>query len=203
VNSAAISVRLGALVVTLATLVATLAMGATPATAGLGIACPDATSQPFLPWSDNAHYAFLPDGGFEAGASGWTLSGGAKVANDNEHFYLHNKSDHSSLLLPAGSGATSPPMCISLLSSKMRFVLRGATGANVRVQVLYRGLASSLLGVFDGGTVKSTGTWTPSTEIPMLGGVLPLLTTAVQFRFVTTNGNAQIDDVYLDPWKAT
>lgn len=200
---AAITVRLGALLTALVTIAFALAVGATPARAGLGIACPDATTQPFRPWSDTANYSILPDGGFEAGASAWTLSGGAKVVNGNERFYLRNKSDRSSLLLPAGSTVTSPPMCIGLLSSKMRFVVGGTTGANVKVQVLYRGLLSSLLGVFDGGTVKSNGTWTPSAAIPMFGGVLPLLTVSVQFRFVASGATAQIDDVYLDPWKVT
>jgi hypothetical protein len=37
----------------------------------------------------------------------------------------------------------------------------------------------------------------------MLGGVAPLLTQSVQFRFVTVSGAPQIDDVFLDPWKKT
>jgi hypothetical protein len=92
-------------------------------------------------------------------------------------------------------------MCISLLSSKMRFVVGGRAASAVKVQVVYRGLLSSVLGVFDGGTVTSAGAWTPSPEISMLGGVLPLLTQSVQFRLVATNGSPQVDDVFLDPWK--
>jgi hypothetical protein len=178
----------------------TLGLGASSAGAGLGIACPDPTTQPFRAWSDYAKYVQVPDGGFEAGASGWTLAGGAKVVVGNEPFYLRSAGDRWSLSMPAGGTATSPPMCISLLSSKMRFVAGGSTG-NVKVQVLYRGLLSSALGTFDGGTVSSTGGWAPSPEISMLGGVLPLLTQSVQFRFVATSGSARIDDVYLDPWK--
>jgi hypothetical protein len=185
----------------LVTLPLILVLGASSAGAGLGIACPDATTQPFKRWSDFAQYAFLPDGGFEAGASGWQLTGGAKVVAGNEPFYIHSTADRSSLLLPTNTTATSPPMCIALLSSKMRFVVRGPAGSSVKVQVLYRGLVSSVLGVFDGGTVKSNGTWAPSSQMSMLGGVLPLLTQSVQFRFVATSGTPQIDDVYLDPWK--
>ena len=37
----------------------------------------------------------------------------------------------------------------------------------------------------------------------MLGGVVPLLTQSVQFRFVAIDGTSRIDDVYLDPWKVT
>jgi hypothetical protein len=189
------------LVLTLAALPLTLTFGASSAGAGLGVACPNPTSQVFRPWSDYAWYAVVPDGGFEAGAAGWRLASGAKVVAGNEPFYLRSSTDRSSLLLPAGSTATSPPMCIALLSSKMRFVVSGQPGSKVRVQVLYRGLLSNLLGVFDGGTVESNGQWAPSPEISMLGGVLPLLTQSVQFRFVSVSGTARVDDVYLDPWK--
>ena len=37
-----------------------LAVGAAPASAGLGLACPTPTSTPFLPWNDYAYYAFSP-----------------------------------------------------------------------------------------------------------------------------------------------
>jgi hypothetical protein len=189
------------LVLTLAALSLSLTIGSAPASAGLGVACPAPTAQVFRPWADYAYYAALVDGGFEGRASGWTLAGGAKVVAGNEPFYLNSKNDRYSLLLPAGSSATSPPMCISLLSSKMRFVIGGPNGSTVNVQVLYRGLLSSVLGVFDGGPAKSNGKWAPSPEIGMLGGTLPLLTQSVQFRFVSTAGTPQIDDAYLDPWK--
>ncbi len=179
----------------------TLAFGAASVDAGLGVACPDPTTQPFRPWSDYARYARVPDGGFEAGATGWKLAGGAKVVAGNNPFYLRDPDDRSSLQLPAGSSATSPPMCIGLLSSKMRFVATGSNGSTLRVQILYRGLLSSTLGVLDGGSVDSSGTWAPSPEVGMLGGVLPLLTQSVQFRLVATSGTSHVDDLFLDPWK--
>jgi hypothetical protein len=37
----------------------------------------------------------------------------------------------------------------------------------------------------------------------MLGGVLPLLTSSVSFRFTAVDGAAAIDDVYLDPMKSS
>jgi hypothetical protein len=189
------------LALALVTLSAVLALGTSPAAAGLGIACPDPTTQPFRAWSDYAQYAEVPDAGFEAGANGWKLSGGAKVVLGNEPFYVRSRSDRWSLVLPAGSTATSPPMCISLLSSKMRFFASGSNGSSLRVQVLYKGLLSNVLGVLDGGTVTPSGAWAPSPEVSMLGGVLPLLTRSVQFRFVATSGTPRIDDVFLDPWK--
>ena len=180
-----------------------MAVGAAPASAGLGLACPSATSTPFTVWSDYANYVFAPDGGFEAGGSGWSLSGGARAVSGNESFYVHSKLDKTSLSLPAGASATSPPMCISLLSSKMRFVARGDVGSKVKVQILYRGLLSSVLGILDGGTYTVGGPWKPSSQIGMLGGVLPLLTSGVSFRFTAVGGATAIDDVYLDPMKSS
>jgi len=180
-----------------------MAVGAAPASAGLGLACPSPTSTPFSAWSDYAQYAFAPDGGFEAGASGWSLSGGARAGDGNESFYVHSKLDDASLSLPAGASATSPPMCISLLSSKMRFVARGESGSRVKVQIIYRGLLSSVVGILDGGTFTVGEAWKPSPAIGMLGGVLPLLTSGVAFRFTAVGGDAAIDDVYLDPMKSS
>jgi hypothetical protein len=178
-----------------------LALGVSPAQGGLGIACPNPTTQPFKSWSDLARYTIVPDGGFEAGGSGWAFTGGARVVAGNEPFFIRSRGDARSLLLPPGATATSPPMCIGLLSSKMRFVLGGPAGSSVKVQVVYRGPVSSLLGVLDSGTARSSGSWGPSPEVAMLGGVLPLLTQSVQFRLVGAGGPAQVDDVFLDPWK--
>jgi len=186
----------------LATGAIVMAFGAAPASAGLGLACPSPTTKPFLPWSDSANYAFSPDGGFESGGSGWSLSG-ARVVSGNETFYIHSKYDSRSLSLPSGASATSPLMCISLLSGKMRFVARGDSGAKVRVQIIYRGLLSSVLGILDGGTYSVGAGWKPSPQVGMLGGVLPLLTTGVQFKFTASNGAVAIDDVYLDPMKSS
>ena len=180
-----------------------LAVGAAPASAGLGLACPSPTSNPFKPWKDYANYAYSPDGGFEAGGSGWTFSGGARVVSGNESYYVHSMMDKLSLSLPAGATATSPPMCISLLSGKMRFVARGSYGSKIKVQIIYRGLLSQALGILDGGTISPNGTWNASPEIGMLGGTLPLLTASVSFRFTVVGAAASIDDVYLDPMKSS
>lgn len=179
-----------------------LAVGAAPASAGLGLTCPSPTSTPFLPWKDYANYAFSPDGGFEGGGSGWTFAGGARVVSGNESFFVHSTADRLSLSLPASASATSPPMCISLLSGKMRFLTKGNAGSKIKVQIIYRGLLSQVLGVFDGGTVLPNGTWNAAPEIGMLGGTLPLLTASVSFRFTAVGAAASIDDVYLDPMKS-
>jgi hypothetical protein len=196
----------------LASAAAVTGSAAAPAhAASLGLACPAAGAQTFLPVDgDAAFYAPTPDSGFEKNAAGWTLTGGAHVVSDNEPWMVGNAGDSHSLSLPAGSSATSPPMCIGLLSSKMRLFMQntGAAGSNLRVQVIYNGGAGALLGglgstlgVSDRATFAGTKTWQPSGQYLMLGGVLPLLTQSVQFRFtpLSTGGKWRIDDVYLDP----
>jgi hypothetical protein len=181
---------------------ALFAMSATPANAALGIACPDPTSHPFLPWDDPWSYAFAPNGGFENGATGWALTGSARVVAGNESFAVHGAGDRYSLSLPAGASATSPRMCIGALSTSMRFFARntGAATARLNVKILYDGGLGHLLGVFDAGTITA-GNWQPSPRIAMLGGVLPLLTQDVRIRFVPADGMGSwsIDDVYVDP----
>lgn len=199
---------LGLLVLTAA--LAALGATTTSANAALGVACPSPTAQVFAPWSDFAQYAYAPNGGFESGSTGWSLSGGAKVVAGNSPFYTHGKGERYSLSLPAGSSATSPPMCISLFSSKMRFftVNQGSSSSKLKVQVIYRGgvggvlsLVTKTLGLSDFGYITAGRAWQPSPAIGMLSGTLPLLTTSVQFRFVPADSSGAwvIDDVYLDP----
>lgn len=193
-------------------LIVAVGAAAQPASAGLGLACPNPTSQPFAPWNDRAEYAYAPNGGFESGAGGWSFSGGAKVVAGNETFFIHGAGERYSLSLPAGSSATSPPMCVSLFSTKMRFFARnaGSSSARLRVQVVYNGGVAGLLsiltktlGLSDLGYVTAGASWQPSPAIGMLSGTLPLLTQSVQFRFTPAdrNGNWQVDDVYLDPFR--
>ena len=183
---------------------------AEPAQAATGITCPDATRQIFLPWNDLANYSIAPDGGFESGASGWTLRGGAAVVAGNESFHVRSAVDRRALALPSGSSATSPRMCIGLLSGKMRFFATDATGsaARLKVEVLYEGGLGGLLGsvgrtlgVSETGVFRAPATWQPSPAIAMLGGVVPLFTDSVRFRFTPLDsaGDLRIDDVYLDP----
>ena len=199
---------LGLLVLTAA--VAALGATAAPAQAALGLACPTPTSQAFAPWNDFANYAYAPNGGFESGSSGWSLAGGAKVVAGNSSLFTHGAGERYSLSLPAGSSATSPPMCISLFSSKMRFFAAnlGSSSSKLKVQVIYSGGVGGLLSLItktlklsDFGYVTAGPTWQPSQAIGMLSGTLPLLTQSVQFRFVPADrsGAWLVDDVYLDP----
>jgi hypothetical protein len=202
---------LRALVLGISTLAATVAaMAATTGAASAAVVCPNPTSHPFAAWNDHSAYALAPDGGFEAGAPGWTLTGGARIVAGNESFAASGPGTHS-LSLPAGSTATSPPMCIGLVSTGMRAFISnsGSAASRLRVQVVYNGGAGALvgglgagLGISDTGAFSSGAAWAPMfTPVTMLGGALPLFTPTVQFRFtpLASGGSWRIDDVYLDP----
>ena len=195
---------------TLAATIAAMGSTAAAANAALGVTCPDPTSTPFAAWGDTSNYVLAPDGGLENGAAGWTLTGGAKVVSGNESFSVSGPGSHS-LSLPAGSSATTPPMCIGAVSTKMRMFISnsGSAASKLHVQVIYGGGVGSLLGglgsglgLSDEGTFASGSAWQPlPLPVTMLGGTLPLLTQYVQFRFtpLSAGGNWRIDDVYLDP----
>jgi hypothetical protein len=180
-------------------LVALFAGFTSTAKAGLifGGNCPDASTV-FSQWNDSRYYVFATNGGFEAGSSGWALSGGANVVNGNEPFYLHSDSDSRSLYLPRGASATSPPTCMATSSSVIRFVSRGDT--TLRVQIVERNLLGFVIGILNVSNVDGTASWQPSPQVVNLQSLQGLLgVSSVQVRVTAVDGPAQIDDLFVDP----
>ena len=172
--------------------------------------CDPTPTQPFSPWGDSPYYAHLLNGGFEGGATGWTLADGARVVSGNEPFFVNgDRKDSHSLLLPAGSSAYSGTVCFALGDWHLRLLVRnvGSSSGALHVQVVVPSLVGGLLTVLDGGTISSGTSWTPSPRLELLlCNVTSLVgTKAVAFRFTPVGSGAayQIDDVYLDPWKSS
>ena len=156
-----------------------------------------ATVYPFKQFGDtNAYYA-IPNNGFESGATGWSLAGGAKVAYGNEPFYINGIGGHS-LSLPAGASATSPSFCINLLDPVLRMVARGSNGGKLNVQIVFHGLTGNLTGVLNYKTIGGTGSWQPTDPVSSQLA-LPLLTSSAQVRVTSSSGTWTIDDVFEDP----
>lgn len=182
---------------------------ATPAAAGNtppGGGCPAVPLvQPFAPWQDHADYLLAPDGDIEAGAGSWALEGGASAVEGNEPFAVGAAGDHLSLGLPAGSSATTAPMCIAKEHVTMRFLASGPTSGKLVVHALYTKRNGAMMSVRL-GAIEGSGTWAPSAVLKMrvneladaFGGSLP-----VKLRF-TPHGdeNWQIDGVYVDPYRS-
>jgi hypothetical protein len=172
---------------------------------------PQLFEQPFLPWLDPFHYVLAPDGGFEGGAAGWTLTGGAQVVAGNEPYHVRSAADERSLSLPMGSSATSPPMCLGVDGPTARLFVSnsGSLLSTLRVEVVSRnalGLKTSV----PVAVLFGTRTWQPTLPFPVLANLTSLAlvtneTTHVSFRFTPVGvlGGWKIDDVYVDPFKGT
>ena len=203
--------RLALLALALCALLAGSASRADAADGSL-LGCGYAAQHPFLRFLDPLPYTLAPDGGFEAGAQGWKLSGGARVVSGNESFALSGPGSKS-LQIPAGGSATSPPMCVGLILPVVRFMATGgALLSTLRVEAVWtdhagRERSLQLLPVVLGGARS----WLPTLPLLQLGGVLNALTlngltTDMSFRFTPRagllgSGTWKIDDVYVDPWK--
>lgn len=194
-----------------------LAATAARAEAGSGdgslLGCGYAAQHPFLRFLDPLPYTLAPDGGFEAGAAGWQLSGGAKVVSGNNSYYLSGPGSMS-LQIPSGGSATSPPMCVPLLLPVVRFVATGGSLlSTLKVEAVWKDAAGrqksiELLPAPLGGGRS----WAPTLPLLQVGGTLNALTlngltTEMSFRFTPRgglfgSGTWKIDDIYVDPWKS-
>jgi hypothetical protein len=193
---------------TIAAAVTTTAAIAAPAQAGIitqsATDCGDpALSQPFKPWLDPSYYKLVENGDFETGADGWALAGGAKVVSGNATQHVGGEGDDQSLLLPAGSSATSPPVCVGLNEPTLRYFTKKNSGllsaltVSVQVQLELGVWVTLPIGADLGGP------WHPSLPSLVVANLLPLFPpdmTAVRFKFAPVLGGSwQLDDVYVDP----
>ena len=147
-------------------LVAVAAVSASPAPAADGslLGCGYQPVHPFMRFLDPLPYSLLPGGDFESGAQGWKLSGGARVVGGNESFYVTSAPDSHSLLLPSGSSATSPPMCMGLLLPIVRyFSTGGAALSYLRVEAVYTDASGPRALARSASRALPTKSWSPGT----------------------------------------
>ena len=91
-------------------------------------ACPSTpTMKAFQAFGDTTDYSLVPNGGFEAGASGWSLSALA-VTSGNEPWKVHGAGDSKSLAIDA-AGAPSRRRSASTSSTRPSASSRGAPAA--------------------------------------------------------------------------
>jgi hypothetical protein len=175
--------------------------------AGSAKACSySGAQQEFKPWGDSRYYVLGPDGGFEAGAQGWTLSGGASPVAGNESYYLNAGTDSRSLYLADGSSAVSPAVCMSLDTPVFRMFARntGDPSSRLRVEASYKLLG--LLRTKTVSTVSASSDWAPtqpmSTVLTLSTIVGTLIPSAIQIKItpLDSKGEWQVDDLYIDPF---
>lgn len=166
---------------------------------------PAPLEQPFTPWLDPATYVLTSDGGFENGASGWSLAG-ASVVEGNEPYYVHGAGESKSLSIPSGASATSDTMCVGLEEPTLRLFMRSSSASllsKLKVEVLFEDATGAVRSLPIGAPSAPLSTsWTPHVPMVIGANLLPLIgdKTPVKFRF-TAQGSANwlIDDVYVDP----
>jgi hypothetical protein len=169
--------------------------------------CPTGGAQVYAPWADMNHYLLAPNGGFELGSYGWSLSGGASVVSGNEPFY---PTGSHSLALPSGSTATSPTVCLGSSQLYIRMFGKdlGGTDSGLRVRVYFYGLLNNLLGSQDVAVFPGGGNWGPTGQVNSSGGLLTPLpvvsllsstSARIQITPLGSGSRWQIDDVYIDP----
>ena len=168
------------------------------------------TSQPFLRWLDPMRYVLAPNGNLESGATGWTLTGGARVEAGNESFFVGGKSDTRSLYLPSGSTATTRPMCVQLLHPTFRYFAKNRGSivlSSLLVEALVENPLTGKVLVLPAGVHTGGSNWHPSLPGLVVADLVSLLDPngelAVAFRFrpVGLAAKWQIDDVYVDPFR--
>jgi hypothetical protein len=189
---------------------------ATAATAlllGAGVSSAQACSyvnakQVYSPWQDSRNYVLAPDGGFESGASGWALRGGAHAVGGNESFYIHSAADGSSLALPAGSSATSPAVCVALDTPVFRLMARngGDPSSRLLITASYKVLGISAVQTKVLNVVQAGNQWTPAQPMSVVLGlstiVGTLIPSSIQISATPLDnvGDWQVDDLYVDPF---
>jgi len=193
-----------------ATAVAAVAFSVPAANAGLigdllGGSCPSGGTQVFAPWQDYAYYYLAPNGSFELGSWGWSLSGGAQVVSGNEPYF---PTGTHSLSLPSGSSALSPTICLGPKQLYLRMFGedKGGTDSGLRVRVRWYGLLNQVLGITDYAVFPSGGDWSPLTKVSSAGGLqvplLPILGSTSARVEITPLGSGSrwnVDDLYVDP----
>jgi hypothetical protein len=191
---------------------AALALGTASANAGVLVgSAPSCDAQPlatpFVPWLDYASYTPLPAADFESSADGWTLTGGAAVADGNEPFHVSGPGS-SSLSVPSGGSAISPTICVGIEHPTMRFFAKRNSGgplglSTMRVDVIFESLLGSVTSL-PIGVVTGSSSWQPTLPMTVVANLLALLPgehTAVAFRFTPMLGGSwSIDDAQVDPY---
>jgi hypothetical protein len=174
--------------------------------AALAAQCPtQSAKQKFSKFGDNANYFLVPGGSFEGTPAqvGWTLSGAALTAG-NEPFHLNSWSDDQSLEIGDGGSATSPAFCVDSTMPSFRFFVRQTEpGSDLNIQGVVRTPHGSLSATLATLPDHSLSQWMPVQVTVETNRIPKGSSVAAALRFAVTGSGAwQIDDVYVDPYRA-
>ena len=149
-----------------------------------------------------------PSGAFtDFVAPGWLLGGGARLASDTAR--------GPGIVLPAGTSAISPAMCVDLNYPHLRFAHKvtgkNASGVEIGIEVVYPQVDDPMwtevkkLDGYQGDVVASGWRISPDVDIkPDFGGktagarYVALRFTAIKKS--NTSAEVRLDDVFVDPY---
>lgn len=195
-----------------------LARVAAGAAIALAVAAPSASAacsdrpftQVFSAWDDMALYTLAPNGDFEDGLTGWTVTGDAAVVIDSPGRTAKQTGDRHALELRPGSSATSPPICVGSGYPSSRLfghtVRRNpASGSTLQVEVLYMERARGGQSAKKLGNVPDELVWDATRKFSLAQGQLNLMpdstgNTYIRYRFTPLYKTTwRIDDLNVDP----
>jgi hypothetical protein len=168
--------------------------------------CPtQSAKQKFSKFGDSSDYFLVPGGSFEGTEAqvGWNLSG-ATLTSGNEPFYLNSATDDQSLEIGDAGSATSPAFCVDSTMPSFRFFVRQTTpGSDLRIQGVVQTPRGPLSLTLADLPDRSLSSWT-AVQITVETNRIPKgFSIAAAMRFVVpASGSWQIDDVYVDPYRA-
>jgi hypothetical protein len=190
----------------LTALLGALAVFVVPAAAQAACA-PTPATKAFQAFGDSNDYSLVPNGGFEVGTGGWSLSG-ARVAYGNEPWSVRAAGDSKSLAIDATGSAVSPTVCIDLNRPTYRFFARRTSGSwgvlnlRVRWQDSSGHTNETTIASLDSNFGTAWGVSSAYNIASLLGLWNADQDATVQLVFDPENygGNWAIDDVYVDPY---
>jgi hypothetical protein len=190
----------------LTALLGALAVFVVPAAAQAACA-PTPTTKAFQAFGDSNDYSLVPNGGFEVGTGGWSLSG-ARVAFGNEPWSVRAAGDSKSLAIDATGSAVSPTVCIDVNRPTYRFFARRTSGSwgvlnlRVRWQDSSGHTNETTIASLDSNFGTAWGVSSAYNLASLLGLWNADQDATVQLVFDPENygGNWAIDDVYVDPY---
>lgn len=159
-------------------------------------------STPFTRWGDDNAYFLVSSGDFESGRDGWGTSGDPVVVADQEPWKINGTDDSSALMIPVGTAARSPRMCVESNEESVRFFYRspGVPGAKMKVTVEIDGKLgfASTTWIADG----SQDRWrrSPRISMPNLRFANGRQYIVIRFTPIGTEAPWTIDDVMVDPF---
>jgi hypothetical protein len=155
-------------------------------------------TQPFLPFRDSNWYTLVPGetpGSFQG--NGWTLGAGAQVVSGT----LANGRAGSTLNLPSGAYAVSPPVCVRSDYPSARAMVRDVVGKEgIQFGVSYQG-TKTWADPQGTGQLHGTGTsWSAANPVKIHAGNASGWQ-VVRFLFVAggKTSDFQLYDFYVDP----